>query len=123
MTVLQALEQVDELVHNTYSQEQKVQWLSQLDAMVKEQVLDTHEGGEAEIFTGYDADTPMDTQLLIPSPYEEAYLHFLEAKICYYNGEQSKYNQALQQHRAVLTAFVNHYNATHMAKGQRVRYF
>jgi hypothetical protein len=123
MTILQALEQIDELVHNTYSQEQKIGWLSDLDAMVKEQVIDTHEGAEEVIFTGYDGNTPMDTVLLVPTPYQEVYLHYLEGKICYYNGEQGKYNQAMEQHKAVLRAFVNHYNATHMAKGHSFRYF
>ena len=123
MTILQALEQVDELVHNTYSQEQKVQWLSQLDAMVKEQVIDTHENPPEVIFEVYTPDTPMDTVLLIPAPYDEAYLYFLEAKICYYNGEQGKYNQAMQQHRAVFDAYVKRYNATHMPLGQQYRYF
>ena len=123
MTIVQAVEQIDQLVHNTYTQEQKVRWLSDLDAMVKEQVIDTHEGAEEVIFTGYDENTPMDTVLLIPAPYEEAYLHFLEGKICYYNGEQGKYNQAMQQHRAVFSAYVNRYNATHMPKGQQYRYF
>ena len=123
MTILQAIEGIDELVHNTYSQEQKVAWLSQLDAMVKEQLVDTHEDPPEVIFDGYTPDTPMDTALLIPAPYDETYLHWLEAKICYYNGEYGKYNQAMQQHQAVFAAWVNRYNATHMPKGQQYRYW
>ena len=123
MTILQAIETIDELVHNAYSQEQKVGWLSQLDSMVKEQVIDTHDDPPEVIFEGYTPDTPMDTVLLIPEPYEEAYLHWLQAQIHYYNGEYGKYNQALSQYKAVFSAFANRYNATHMAKGQRLRYF
>ncbi len=123
MTLLQAIEGIDELMHNTYSQEQKVRWLSSLDAMVKEQLIDTHENPPEVIFTGYNEETPLDTVLLIPEPYDPCYLHWLEAQICYHNGEYGKYNQALQQHKAVFSAYVNRYNATHMPKGQQFQYF
>ena len=63
MTLLQAIDGIDELMHNTYSQEQKVKWLSFLDAIVKEQVIDTHEHPPEVIFGGYTPDTPMDTVL------------------------------------------------------------
>ena len=123
MTLCQAIEGVDQLMHNTYAQEQKVAWLSRLDAMVKEQLVDTHEEPPEVIFTGYTDQTPMDTVLLIPEPYEEAYLRWLEAQIHYHNGEYGKYNQALQQYRAVFSAYVNRYNATHLPLGQQFRYF
>lgn len=123
MTILQAIEGIDELMHNTYTQEQKVKWLSQLDSMVREQLIDTHENPPEVIFEGYAPDTPMGTQLLIPEPYDEAYLRWLEAQIHYHNGEYGKYNQALQQHKAVFSAYVNRYNATHMPKGQHFHYF
>lgn len=123
MTILQAIEGIDELMHNTYSQEQKVAWLSRLDSMVKEQLMDTHEHPRSVIFTGYTPDTPLDTVLLIPEPYDEAYLRWLEAQIHYHNGEYGKYNQAMQQHKAVFSAYVNRYNATHMPLGQKFRYF
>ena len=123
MTLLQAIDGIDELMHNTYSQEQKVKWLSFLDAIVKEQVIDTHEHPPEVIFGGYTPDTPMDTVLLIPEPYDECYYRWLEAQIHYHNGEFGKYNQALQQYKAVFSAFINHYNATHMPIGQKFRYF
>lgn len=123
MTLLQAIDGIDELMHNTYSQEQKVKWLSSLDAMVKEQVIDTHEHPPEVIFGGYTPDTPMDTVLLIPEPYDECYHRWLEAQIHYHNGEFGKYNQALQQYKAVFSAFINHYNATHMPMGCKFQYF
>ena len=46
MKISEAINQLDELKHNTYTQSNKVQWLSRLDAMVKKQIIDTHEGGE-----------------------------------------------------------------------------
>ena len=123
MTIAQAIASIDSVMHNTYSQEQKVQWLSTLDAMVKEQLLDTHEDPPEVIFTGYDRETPLDTVLLMPEPYDQAYPLWLEAKIHYHNGEYGKYNQALQQYQAVLDAYRNQYHTTHMPKGRGYRYF
>ena len=123
MTIAQAIESIDALMHNTYTQEQKVSWLSTLDAMVKEQLPDTHEDPPEVIFTGYGPDTPLDTVLLVPEPYDQIYPLWLEAKIHYHNGEYGKYNQALQQYQAVLDAYRNHYHGTHMPKGVGYRYF
>ena len=64
MTIAQVITRLDELKHNTYSQSQKIAWLSKVDSMVKRHIIDTHEGGEKVSFTGYDDDTDLQTQLL-----------------------------------------------------------
>lgn len=123
MTILDAIRQVDGLIHNTYTQEEKVQWLSYVDATVKEQLIDTHEDPPEVIFESYDAYTPMDTVLLVPEPYADLYPRWLEAQIHYYNAEYGKYNQAIAMYNAALKAYTSHYNRTHMPKGQQYRYF
>ena len=123
MTISQAIERTDGLIHNTYSQEEKVQWLSMVDASVKEQVIDTHEDPPGVTFEGYGPDTELETVLLVPEPYSDLYVRWLEAQIHYYNGEYGKYNQALAMYNAAFGAYVNHYNRTHMPKGQHFRYF
>ena len=123
MTIAKAIESIDELMHNTYCQEQKVKWLSLLDAMVKEQLFDAHENPPEVIFEGYGPETPLDMELLIPEPYDEVYPPWLESKIHYHNGEYGKYNQALQQYQALFDAYANRYHGTHMPKGQGFRYF
>lgn len=123
MTISQAIESIDGLIHNTYSQENKVQWLSLVDTSVKEQLIDTHEDPPAVAFKEYDSCTPLDTVLLVPEPYSDLYVRWLEAQIHYYNGEYGKYNQALSMHNAAFEAYVKHYNRTHMPKGHQFRYF
>lgn len=123
MTIAQAIERVDGLIYNTYSQENKVQWLSLVDTTVKEQLIDTHEKPPDTPFEGYDSGTPLDTVLLVPEPYSDIYVRWLEAQIHYYNGEYGKYNQALSMYNSALQAYVNHYNRTHMPKGHHFRYF
>ena len=123
MTIIEAIARVDELKSNTYSHADKVRWLSALDAMVKRSVIDTHEGGEGITFTRYDENTDHDTVLLIPEPYEDAYLHWLESKIDYHNGEYGKYNNSADAFNAVFNAFKNDYNRTHMPKGVKMTFF
>jgi hypothetical protein len=121
MTILEATRQADALRHNTFTQEEKLRWLSQVDAMVHQEVIGTHEGGEP--FRPYDAQTPLDQQLLVPHPFDELYLHYLEAQMGYYQAESERYNRAMGMYQAVMTAFANHYNRTHLPKTQAYRYF
>lgn len=123
MKIIEAIDKIDDLKHNTYSQDDKVGWLSRLDSMVKRLVIDTHEGGEGVNFTGYTADTDPDTELLIPEPFDEAYLRWMEAQIDYHNGEYAKYNNSIEMFNTAWQGFQNYYNRNHMPKGQRMQFF
>jgi hypothetical protein len=123
MKIIEAIYKIDDLKHNTYSQSDKVVWLSRLDSMVKRFVIDTHEGGEGVTFTGYSPDTDLDTELLIPEPFDEAYLRWMEAQIDYTNGEYAKYNNSIEMFNIAFDGYKNHYNRTHMPKGQSMKFF
>ena len=113
MKIMDAINTVDALKFNTYTQGDKVEWLSRLDSMVKRQVIDTHEGGEAVPFAGYTDATPLDAELLVPAPYDEMYLRWLEAQIDYHNGEYDKYNNAIIMFNTTFEAYKSYYNGTH----------
>lgn len=123
MTLIEAISKIDNLKHNTFTHEDKVGWLSRLDGMVKEEILDTHEGGGGEWFSGYDTDSDVETELLVGAPYDEMYLRWLEAQIDYANGEYGRYNNAMEMFQALYGGFRNFYNRTHMPKGCRRKYF
>ena len=123
MTIIEAITQIDSLKHNTYSQEQKVQWLSRLDSMVKRLIIDTHEGGEDVEFSGYGDATDLHTEMLIPVPFDEMYLRWLEAQIDYTNGEYGKYNNAIVMFNTSWKEYQNYYNRTHMPKGKSIKFF
>ena len=123
MTIIEAITQIDSLKHNTYSQENKVQWLSRLDSMVKRLIIDTHEGGDDVVFTGYGDDTDLHTEMLIPAPFDEMYLRWLEAQIDYTNGEYGKYNNAILMFNTSWKEYQNYYNRTHMPKGKNMKFF
>lgn len=121
MTILGATQRVDALRHNTFSQEEKIQWLAQVDGLVHQELISTHEG--AVPFQLYDAQTPLDQELLVPHPYDELYLHYLEAQMDYHQAEFDRYNRSMGMYQAVFSAFANHYTRTHLPLGQRFRYF
>ena len=123
MKIIEAINRIDALKQNTYSQTEKIAWLSNLDSLVKTQIIDTHEGGEDVTFTGYAEDTDLNTELLIPAPYDEVYLNWLEVQIDLYNREYDKYNNAVTMYKDSLDDFSRWYNRTHMPKGTKFKYF
>ena len=122
MKIIEAINQIDSLKHNTYSQANKLEWLSRLDAMVKKHIIDTHEGEEVT-FAGYGDLTDPQTELLVPAPYDEMYLRWMEAQIDYHNGEYDKYNNAIDMFDTAYQGYHNYYNRTHKPKGEKIKYF
>ena len=114
MKIRQAIKNLDDLMFNTYTQSDKVAWLSRLDAMVKKHIIDNHEGAEDVIFTGYDEDTDPETVLLVPAPHDEMYLRWMEAQIHYHNGEYDKYNNAIIMFNTAYEAYKAYYTCNHL---------
>ena len=123
MKIVEAINRIDSLKHNTYDKSDKVEWLSRLDSMVKKHIIDTHEGDDEVTFTGYDDGTDLQTELLVPAPYDEVYLRWMDAQIDYHNGEYDKYNNAIDMFNTAYEGYQNYYNRTHMPKGKKFKFF
>ena len=123
MKIIEAINKIDSLKRNTYSQPEKLEWLSRVDWMVKKHIIDTHEGAEEVSFNGYNDLTDLNTELLVPAPYEEMYLRWMEAMVDYHNGEYGKYNNAVDMFNTSYSNYQNYYNRTHMPKGKQFKYF
>ncbi len=122
MKIIDAINRVDALKFNTYSDSEKVEWLSRLDNSVKNLIIDTHEGGEDIIFTGYDDTTDKNTVMLVPAPFDEVYLRWLEAQIDYHNGEFDKFNASIIMYNTAFDAYANFYNRNHMPRSRGTRF-
>lgn len=120
MTIIEAIEALDSAKNNAYSRAEKLSWLDRLDRQVR-LFMDRYE--EPPAFQGYTLDTAPDTELLLPAPFDEAYLRYMEAQIDYHNGEFTRFNNAISLHSAIMAAFENHYSRTHMPIGGALRYF
>jgi hypothetical protein len=123
MTIMEAIYRIDEVKPNSYSQSEKIKWLSSLDGMIKSEIIDTHEGGEDVVFGGYNEDSDLSIVLLVPAPYDDIYLRWLETQIDYANGEYGKYNNSITMYNTAYSAYANYYNRTHMPIGKKFKFF
>lgn len=123
MTIIEAINHIDELKPNGYSQPDKIRWLSRLDGRVKEEIIDTHEGAEDTAFSGYTDETPPDTELLIPHPYDDVYGLWLEAQIDYANGEYTRYNNSISAFNYAYQVYERFYNRQHMHTNNQLKFF
>ena len=124
MTIADAIRRVYALYFNTFSQGEKVAWLSKLDGLIWEQIIRTHAGGGEAAFAGYGPDTDPDTGLLVPPPYDEMYIPWLQAQMELALRETEGYNASILTFNAEFEAFEKQYNRTHMplARGKRFRF-
>lgn len=123
MTLIEAINTINVLKPNAYSQEEKVGWLSTLDGIIKANVIDAHEGGEGVHFDGYNADTDLSTVLIVPAPYDNIYVKWLEAQMYYTDGEYSRYNNAMRAYNSAYSSYERNYNRTHMPIGKKLKFF
>lgn len=123
MKINEAIARINTLKPNTYTNAEKMKWLNEIDRTIKEQIIDTHEGGGDVAFEGYTDETPIDTVLLVPSPHDVLYLYWLEARVDYYNGEAKKYNNSIEMFNAAYEDYSRHYNRTHKPLGKKIRLF
>lgn len=117
LTIGEVIRIVDSFKPNNRTREEKIMWLNDLDTMVKEEIYDTHEGGEDYPFEGYNEDTTDDTLLLIPAHYgRDIYRHYLELQIDLINKEFAKYNSSATQYQAQYSAFEIYWHNKHCPK-------
>ena len=111
MTPNKAIEIIDRLKPNTYGDEDKLRWIDELDGMVQRLVI------QSDKVKKYSYPEDMDTELLIPHPFEDVYTLFLEAKIDYYNREYGNYNNTALMFETQFSEYKKAYIREHRAKG------
>ena len=93
LSVSQVLGQVDSLLPNNISREQKLHWIHQAECFV----LCGENGAQLP-------QRPMDddTSLTVGAPFDELYRHYVEAQIHYVCGETERCNNAMQRWNELL---------------------
>ena len=120
MTVQEAISRVDALRPNVMSVAEKVRLLSTLDGRIKNEVIDTHEGGSNETFKPYD-ENDATRELLVSAPYDELYIRYLDMHILLGMGEYDKYNSAAVIYDQAMQDFRAAYNRAHLPRQVRKR--
>lgn len=125
MKISEAIAEVDNLKPNMYGTKDKIKWLSRLDARIYQEIVQTHERNEGEediTFTPY-TENDTDKELLVAQPYDEIYVHWLEAQIDYSNMEYDSFNNSNAMFEAVFAQFRNAHNRCHEPKGETKIYY
>lgn len=123
MTIIEAINKIDTFKPNSYSQLDKIKWLSELDGIIKHEIIDTHEGGSEIIFNGYNENTDISMKLLVSAPHEDIYIRWLESKIDYNNAEYGKYNNSSIAFNNAYSAFERYYNRHNMPIQNSLKFF
>jgi hypothetical protein len=88
---------------------------------VKNKIINAHESQNPVYFYGYESDVDQETILLVPPPYDEMYLRWMEAQIDYYNSENARYNNSIMLFNGIYDDYKRYYTRTRMpvSKGNR----
>ena len=118
LTVNEAIMQTDALLkNNPIPHEIKLSWLTALDHYLYTDVILTHEGGDEVTFTPYE--DGIDSELLVPSPYDSLYVEYLKMKVFYETHEYTRYNNSMSVFNKMLSAWRGAYHSSHLPKAER----
>ena len=74
MFLAELISMIDEMKPNQYTKEQKTKWLSEVEGMVVDDVLNNYEGNEI-CFEAYDYEKDGETELLVPERFSDIYIN------------------------------------------------
>ena len=84
-TVNRVTAYIDRVKPNVYTDEDKFNWISTLEGLVAREVMG-EEGPE------YEFPKDVDTELMVPSPFDDIYQLYVGAMIDFHNREYDQYN-------------------------------
>lgn len=130
MKLSDAKTQLAEFKAHSYSDEQLVRWLSDIDRKIWNDVIRWHENtaivesydDEGSVITDmpepevYSTDAMDTTTLLVPEPYSDLYIKYMCAMIDYYDGDFARYNNNMVMFNVAYEEYSGWYNRNHTPK-------
>lgn len=92
MTIQQAIARADEMKPNMMSTSLKVQLLNEIESIIFDEIVMTHEHAADITAPAYDDDTDPATELILKAPDDAVYVYWLMCEIDKQNMEYDKYN-------------------------------
>ena len=114
MTPLELISRLDTLIVNTVPEEEKKRWVAEVEALVE---CGLHPGQEPLPET-----LPDDCRLKVPFPWDGLYLHYLEMRLYYFQGEIARCNQAKAMYEAVYNGYRDYCNRCRLPENRCIRY-
>lgn len=112
MTIKEMIDKTDALKPNQYSAADKMDWLSDLDGRIMQEVILRHEHGvDLPVFSRY---TDATAELLVEDTYSDLYVYYLMAQIDFYNAEYIRYNNSSAAFNQAYADYARNYHQRHM---------
>lgn len=136
-TVASIISQYNTERPNKVADETKLTWLRKCEQMIINEVLIQHKHdledenkltlsvsgttlhvGSPGSFEEHINNWDMDTEMYVPEPYDDLYLHYLDQRIALANNDAKRYNMASTQYNNALLSFQQYFNRTYITKKQ-----
>ena len=124
MRIKEAIERADNLLNNTYTKKQKMDWLEELDERILKEVYINHEtlcemaetnwiqylinkflplykSAGKEIATIEELSVTAEEELLLPMQYHDIYIYFLLYKYAIHGGERERAENYAAEYRGL----------------------
>ena len=121
MTIGDVIDQCNRIWPNQYTKPDMLRWLSEVDGRIFSELWCAHVEAADGPFTGYDENTPDNTELLAVFPYDGMYVHYLCAMVDYYNAEYARYNNGMMQFNEIYADYSKWFNRTNLTEDVRIR--
>jgi len=118
MTVNEAIARCDEMTGDGSGREAKLRWLSDIESMIYEEIVRTHEGAPDRSEWKPIAEEDGERELFAQDPYGELYVFYLMMRFHLLLQDMSQYNNAAALFAAAYTTFADWYNRTHIPLSQ-----
>jgi len=114
MRIQELLIEVDKRKPNSLTTEEKLKYLSRFDMMAVNDIFAHFENGTEEISPYTESD--LNKELLIPAPWDEAYIYYMHSVIDRDNEETDLYNNDIALLNAVMDNLRTSWIRDHMPK-------
>ncbi len=116
MKIGQLLSTIDKIKPNTIESEDKFEWINEIEGLIYNNIF-AKAADTSFNFTPYDFEKDQDTDILVPAPYEAMYIHYLSAKIDFWEGDINSYNNNMSLYNELYDNFAAFYRRNNMPKG------
>ena len=110
MTIKEAIEKTDRLRPNSFSREEKTDWLTDFENRIYNEIYSLHKCDTPFTDTTEMTDA---TELFVPSPYDELYVLCLCSMVDFFNAEYDRYNNDTVMLEALYGDFERYWNNNH----------
>lgn len=115
MTVASIIEQFNIERPNSLDDSLKVAWLLKCEKGLADSIFLTHEDCPELNFDNWD----MESELLVPEPYDDLYIHYLDQRVALDQNDTRRYNAAATMYNNTMLSYQQKYNREH--KGLKPR--